>query len=67
MTTNQEGQGHTMTRQCVTQRESEGSRPSPAMPASGQPIKPSFAMQPSHTLWSGLLGGNADEAIRGGT
>jgi len=56
-----------VTRQCVRQRQSEGSRRYPALPASGQPINPSFVMQPSHTLWSGLLGGNADEAIRGGT
>jgi hypothetical protein len=67
MTTNREGQGHTVTRQCVMQRQSEGSRRYIAMPASGQPVEPSFGMQPSHSLWSGLLGGNADEAIRGGT
>jgi len=62
-----EGQGHTMTRQCATQRPSEGSRRYLAMPASGQPIKPSFVAQPSHNVWSGLLGGNGDEAIWGGT
>lgn len=67
MTTNREGQGHTVTRQCVTQRQSEGSRRYLALPASGQPIKPSFVMQPRQTLWSGLLGGNGDEAIQGGT
>jgi hypothetical protein len=59
--------GKTVTRQCVTQRPSEGSRRYLAMPASGQPIKPSFVAQPSHTVWSGLLGGNGDEAIWGGT
>ena len=59
--------GNTVTRQCVTQRPSEGSRRYLAMPASGLPIKPSFAAQPSHTVWSGLLGGNVDEAIRSGT
>jgi hypothetical protein len=56
-----------MTRQCATQRQSEGSRRYLAVPASAQPIQPSFVMQPSHTLWSGLLNGHADEAIRGGT
>ena len=56
-----------MTRQCVMQRQSEGSRRYLAVPASALPIKPSFAKQPSRTLWSGLLNGHADEAIRGGT
>jgi hypothetical protein len=67
MTTNREGQGHTVTRQCVTQRQSGGSHRYLALPASGQPIKPLFVMQPRQTLRSGLIGGNADEAIRGGT
>jgi hypothetical protein len=51
----------------MTQRPSESSRRYLAMPASGQPVKPSFVMQPSHTMWSCLLGGNVDEAIRGDT
>jgi hypothetical protein len=62
-----ERQGDTVTRQCVTQRPSEGSRRYLAMPASGQPVKPSAVVHPSHSVWSGLLGGNGDEAIRGGT
>lgn len=66
MTANRQ-KGNTVTRQCVTQRPSEGSRRYLAMPASGQPINPPFKVQPSHTVWSGLLGGNGDEAIRGGT
>jgi len=62
-----EGQGHTMTRQCATQRQSEGSRRYLALPASALPVTPSFVPQPSRTMWSGLLNGHADEAIRGGT
>jgi hypothetical protein len=59
--------GNTVTRQCVTQRPSEGSRRYLGMPASGQSIKPSFVVQPSHTVWFGLLDGNGDEAIWGGS
>jgi hypothetical protein len=51
----------------VTQRPSEGSRRYVAVPASAQQIEPSFNVQPSHSLWSGLLGESVDEAARGGT
>jgi hypothetical protein len=67
MATNREGQGHTVSRQCVTQRQIEGSRRYLAVPTSSLPIKPSFVMQPSHAMWSGKLAGHGDEAIRGGT
>ena len=67
LTTANRQKGNTVTRQCVTQRPSEGSRRYLDMPASRQPINPSFVVQPSHTVWSGLLGGNGDEAIWGGT
>ena len=67
LTTANRQKGNTVTRHCVTQRPSEGSRRYLGMPASRQPIKLSFVVQPSHTVWSGLLGGNGDEAIWGGT
>jgi hypothetical protein len=59
MASNRERQGHTVTGQCVTQRQSMTQRQSEvssrylAVPLSALPITASLVMQPCRTLWSG--------------